>query len=497
MPRKSASLSVLAAAAILLAAVAVMAHLPLPRRSTAALAVATPPSMLPPGVRPVAATAAVRQPEPTLPPDSTLHVVIKGESLPSIVHRYLPQSRFMTGSELEAAIRAANPGVQGMSGTGIWPKPGSQIVIPSYQETWTEKPVPMTKTAEVRAVYLTGTMAGSAKGLEIVRKWREAGGNGVVFDIKDSDGLVSVPTGLPLAPEQKSYPIRNLPKYTAYLHSQGMHAIARIAIFRDEALVNRHPELAVQSRSHGGAWRENGKLVWTDSSNPKVWEYNIALAKFAAQHGADEIQFDYVRFPAEGDQKDAKFSFQAQHPDWTRSNAITAFLEQAQSEIKPLGVLFSLDVFGVMAWQRPVDLAHTGQDIPEMAKYCDVLSPMIYPSHFFGMDGYKDPGDAPEHFIGESMERFQKVTAQSGVVLRPWLQAFGWKTKSYSPEYIRIQVAVSRAKGANGFLFWNANNDYSKPYAAMPEMRQDRAKYFRAEEPKGQSSVASAADATK
>ena len=79
-------------------------------------------------------------------------------------------------------------------------------------------------------------------------------------------------------------------------------------------------------------------------------------------------------------------------------------------EIHPTGVLLSLDVFGIMAWQRPVDLAHTGQDIVGMAKYCDVLSPMIYPSHFFGMDGIAHPGDAPEHFIGESMERFEKIT---------------------------------------------------------------------------------------
>ena len=78
--------------------------------------------------------------------------------------------------------------------------------------------------------------------------------------------------------------------------------------------------------------------------------------------------------------------------------------------------LLSLDVFGIMAWQRPVDLAHTGQDIVGMAKYCDVLSPMIYPSHFFGMDGIAHPGDAPEHFIGESMARFEKITQGSGGV---------------------------------------------------------------------------------
>ena len=95
-------------------------------------------------------------------------------------------------------------------------------------------------------------------------------------------------------------------------------------------LVTRHPELAVQSR-RGGAWRENGKLVWTDSSNPKVWDYNIGLAKFAAANGADEIQFDYVRFPAEGDQKDAKFLFEAEHPDWKRADAITNFLKNGAS----------------------------------------------------------------------------------------------------------------------------------------------------------------------
>lgn len=146
-----------------------------------------------------------------------------------------------------------------------------------------------------------------------------------------------------------------------------------------------------------------------------------------------------------------------------------------------MGVLFSLDVFGVMAWQRPIDLSHTGQDIPNMAKYCDVLSPMIYPSHFFGMDGYKVPGDAPEHFISESMDRFRLITKDTGVVLRPWLQAFGWRTPTYSPKYIQTQVSVARTTGGIGFLFWNARNDYSKPFAAMPDMRRDP-KFFRGDE---------------
>ncbi len=483
MLRKPLFLSVVIFATLLLAAFAMIETLPKPAGIPTPGAGAEARRLAKPETR---ITPAVLRGASTLGTQGKLHVVAKGETLAGIVHQYLPLTSFMTGSELERAIRSANPEIK-----GNWPKPGTGIVIPRYREDWTEKPVRIAKDFEVRAVYLTGAMAGSAKGLEIIRRWRAAGGNSVVFDMKDSDGSVSVATGLPLAPVQKSYSIRNLAKFIGFLHSQGMHVIVRIAIFRDEMLVTRHPELAVQSRKNGGAWRENGKLVWTDSSNPKIWEYDIGLAKFAAAHGADEIQFDYVRFPAEGEQKDARFLFEAQHPDWTRAEVITKFLERAQAELKPSGVLFSLDVFGVMAWERTVDLAHTGQDVAQMAKYCDVMSPMIYPSHFFGMDGYSSPGDAPEHFIGESMKRFQKVTAASGVVLRPWLQAFGWKTRSYSAEYIRIQVAAARANGGDGFLFWNANNDYSKPYSAMAEMGQDKTKYFRGDE------VASFAEKTR
>jgi len=202
----------------------------------------------------------------------------------------------------------------------------------------------------------------------------------------------------------------------------------------------------------------------------------------ATEAGADEIQFDYVRFPAEGDQKDAGFAYQKTHPEWQRADVIADFLRRAYTSLHPKGVLLSLDVFGVMSWQRSVDLAHTGQDIVRMAKYCDVLSPMIYPSHFFKMDGYDKPGDAPEHFIGESMERFEKITAGSGAVIRPWLQAFAWRTKTYSPKYIEVQVLTAKNKGGIGFLFWNANNDYSKPYAAMPEMKAAKGQYFRGDE---------------
>jgi hypothetical protein len=537
-------------------------------------AVATQPSIQ---LQPASVTSSKTPiPEPKFaPPGSELYTAKRGEAIPTIARHYLGKTSYLTSSELAEAIRSVNH----KSDKSNILKANEQIIIPGILPApITEKSIPVAKDFEVRAVYLTGMMAASDKGHRIIRQWRSVGGNAVVFDIKDSDGSVAIPFDHPLLGEHKIY-MHDVPKFVHFLHSMNMHAIARIAIFRDERLVVNHPELAVQSRRNHTAWRENGKLVWTDPSNPQVQDYNIALAKHVAQLGVDEVQFDYVRFPAEGDQKDAQFVFQKDQPEPAiaeadscaqpgpvgtvgsvgpatasgangshpatnasggpnvgtavtpapkgqkspahgasrgvvakngtksrrdgrneschiprgpqRSEVITAFLTMAYSQIHPTDVLLSLDVFGVMAWQRPVDLSHTGQDIVHMAQHCDVLSPMIYPSHFFGMDNIARPGDEPAHFIGESMDRFVLITKGSGVVIRPWLQAFHWRTKTYSPEYIKIQVETAKTKGGIGFLFWNAANDYSKPYVAMPEMKaanykdggtKDNPKYFRGDE---------------
>ncbi|MCU1303374.1 MAG: hypothetical protein JWQ87_3658 [Candidatus Sulfotelmatobacter sp.] len=509
---------------------------------------------------PAAKTADIPRVQLTAAPGTEIYIAKRGESISVVARQYLKRTGYLTSSELSDAIRHINGN---RSGNTL--RAGEQIAIPGILSApIVEKTVPVAKDFEVRAIYLTGIMAASDHGMRIIRHWRDVGGNAVVFDIKDSDGSITIPFEHPLLGKHQVY-IHDLPKFVHFVHSQNMHAIARIAIFRDERMVVEHPELAVQSRKNKQPWRENGKLVWTDPSQPKVQDFDIALAKFVAQSGADEIQFDYVRFPAEGDQKDASFLYQSEHPEasqpvdptpaivvleenaaackvpaakrrkhathaatgetevgnnkapegrqavcrapskaaaprgYQRSDVITAFLKKAYAELHPTGVLLSLDVFGVMAWQRPVDLAHTGQDIVGMAKYCDVLSPMIYPSHFFGMDNIAHPGDAPEHFIGESMARFELITKGSGVVIRPWLQAFRWRTKTYSPEYIKVQVATAKEKGGIGFLFWNAANDYSKPYEAMPEMRsanskegsKDKGKFFRGDELPGVTAKAS------
>ena len=393
------------------------------------------------------------------------YIVKSGESVTSIAWHFLSQTDYMRRTELETAIRQAN----GLKSGGL--KPGQNIQIPGIPlHPVLDKPVTVPKTFQARAIYLTGWTAGSARGLDLIRKWRDVGGNAVVFDIKDYDGVVRVPFDHPHASHQ-GVTIHNLPKYIHWLHSQNMHVIARIALFRDAHLAQTYAQMDVRSRKTGKPWLENGKLAWVDPSLPAVQDYELDLAKMVADDGADEIQFDYVRFPAEGDQPDAVFAFQKDHPDWPRTKIITDFVARAYQELHPVGVLVSLDVFGVMAWARPVDLNHTGQNIAQLARHCDVISPMIYPSHFFHFDGYADPGDAPEHFIAESMRRFAAATASSGVVLRPWLQGFHWRTKTYSVDYVLTEIRVAAEQGGIGFLFWNAANIYPMPTNAMVEMR--------------------------
>src|SRR5215469_12324646 len=206
-------------------------------------------------------TAQPAQPAPAVPDGTLVYTAKATTSALFLARQNLTNSSYMTVAEFEDAIRNANGGKATF-------KKDEKALIPGMEpQPIVEKSRPFPKNEEIRAIYLTGTTAGSAKGIQIIRRWHEAGGNAVVFDIKDSDGSINVPFDHPLARKLKSYPISNLPKFVRFIHSLDMHAIARQALFRDDNIAKNHSALAVQSRSLHQPWRENGKLVWTDSSN--------------------------------------------------------------------------------------------------------------------------------------------------------------------------------------------------------------------------------------
>ena len=142
-------------------------------------------------------------------------VAQRGDSITSVARKQLKRTKYLTSTELTGAIREANHNRQ-----GVFLKSGEQIIIPGILEgPIVEKTVPVARDFEVRAIYLTGVMAGSDHGMRIIRHWREVGGNAVVFDIKDSDGIVNIAFDHPLATGQRHY-ISDLPKLIRFLHSE-------------------------------------------------------------------------------------------------------------------------------------------------------------------------------------------------------------------------------------------------------------------------------------
>jgi len=120
------------------------------------------------------------------------HTAKRGESVGSLVHIYLPQTTYMTAAELTSAIaRPMEPAAIRFDRARRWFIPGFETA------PILEKPIAVGWDFEVRAVYLTGAMASSERGLRIINRWRQMGGNSVVFDIKDSDGVVNIPFRIP------------------------------------------------------------------------------------------------------------------------------------------------------------------------------------------------------------------------------------------------------------------------------------------------------------
>ncbi|GAI73744.1 unnamed protein product, partial [marine sediment metagenome] len=152
---------------------------------------------------------------------------------------------------------------------------------------------------------------------------------------------------------------------------------------------------------------------------------------------------------------------------------ITNYLAKARKALSPYEVLLSIDVFGVMAWGRPEDIQMTGQKIEDLAGHCDVISPMIYPSHFYGpFDGLTKPGDHPFYCVSEACRRFSALLEEREVTLRPWVQAFPFGTSRFSDEYILEQLRALGQSEVRGWLLWSAGNAYDVSWKALARWNQ-------------------------
>jgi hypothetical protein len=353
------------------------------------------------------------------------------------------------GAEEEVA-RVTTPETTGGEG----PEPPGDADGEARDEAAGEKP------EAVKGIYLT---AYSASGnldayLDFVDRTEL---NAVVVDVKDVTGEVMYPSDVPLAREigATRNVLPDLEALAAELEERGVYSIARVATFEDDILPRARPDLAVLDSTTGAPWLNNAGQSWSNAYNREAWEYNVAIAREAAEAGFDEVQFDYVRFPSDGPMETVEYGEET-YP--SQGEALAAFLKYASGELEPTGARVAADVFGLAATE---DGAGVGQFIDELAPHVDVLCPMVYPSHFpVGSYGYDDPNARPYEMVKYAMEDFNKEAKAENpdVEIRPWLQDFDLGEPPYGPAEIRAQFKATYDSDATGWLLWNPSNVYTE-----------------------------------
>jgi hypothetical protein len=282
--------------------------------------------------------------------------------------------------------------------------------------------------------------------------------NALVIDVKGDRGFIPFKVDIPLAEQigaQKTILVKDMPALMASLKEKGLYLIARIVVFKDDPLAGAKPQWAV--RSKGAIFRDREKLRWVDPFRREIWDYNIAIAKVAAELGFDEVQFDYVRFP---DKRGTGFSKPANED--SRTEAITGFLEAAHQALVPYNVMVAADIFGYVCWNtNDTDI---GQKVDRALKAVDVVCPMLYPSGYqFGIPNYRNPVKHPFEIVYLSLKRAQERTNASPRRFRPWLQAFrdyAFRGGDFKEERMRIQIKAADKFGSSGWMFWNPRNIY-------------------------------------
>src|SRR5205807_675500 len=116
--------------------------------------------------------------------------------------------------------------------------------------------------------------------------------------------------------------------------------------------------------------RKGLNAIELDVKDENVWRYDVGIAAAAAKAGFDEIQFDYVRFPSDGDLSQIRYP--GAHPQsmgWT----VPMFAKYATARLHPLGVRVSADVFGLSATRN----LGIGQFPRRLSPYVDTIYPMV------------------------------------------------------------------------------------------------------------------------
>lgn len=327
----------------------------------------------------------------------------------------------------------------------------------------------------VRAIYMSSWVAGTPSIREgLIEFARSSEVNAIVIDVKDYSGKVSFRTGDPqieaIGSEEERVP--NMRLLLEELHGKGIYTIARISVFQDPHLALKWPKYAVHTPS-GGLWKDRKGISWMDPASKETWDYTIQVARAAEAVGFDELNFDYIRFPSDGNMTDIAF------PVWDgktpRSDVLETFFMYLDTELSDLSVPISLDLFGMT--MTNMDDLNIGQVLEKAAPYADYIAPMVYPSHYpNGWNNLSNPAAYPYEVIHYAMtegERRLEVLRMSATStssplygkefarLRPWLQDFDLGA-DYTADMIQKQKQAVYDVGLDSWMAWDPKNVYTK-----------------------------------
>jgi hypothetical protein len=247
----------------------------------------------------------------------------------------------------------------------------------------------------------------------------------------------------------------------AELDAHGIYSIARMVVFKDPVVAAGRPDLAVRDETTGGLWYDMNETPWVNAFNQELWQANADLGAELAQLGFDEIQYDYIRFPSDGDLRTADFG--DDYSEEARRAAITGAVALGGEKVRAAGGVFAIDLFPIVALLG--DDQGIGQTLQDLAPLADYVSLMVYPSHYeegnIPVDGH--PNDFPAETVTYTLEQSQQWAPGTMKKMRPWLQDFTYPLEGYSaygPDEVRAQIAAAEAMGVSGWLLWNAAGEF-------------------------------------
>ena len=317
----------------------------------------------------------------------------------------------------------------------------------------------------VKGVYMSSWVASSSRlRNKIIDMIDQTEVNAVMIDIKDSTGKVSFLIDNEEINQYGSTEnrIQDIKELITKLHQKDIYVMGRISVFQDPYLAVEYPELALKQVSDGDVWKDRKGLSFLDPNNTAVWDYTVAIAKESYNAGFDEINFDYIRFPSDGNISNIDYGLTA---DQTRADSIEKFFAHLRSELynDEIKIPMSADLFGMVTTVS--DDLGIGQVLEKALPHFDYIAPMIYPSHYpANWNGYSNPAAKPYEVIYAAMQGGLAKASAAGYdadVFRPWIQDFDLGA-NYTADMVRDQIRALEDLGINSWLVWDPANTYTE-----------------------------------